>query len=424
MLQIKLKIFHDKLPFSSFLLFLFLFVFIGSEAQNTVSPYSVFGPGEIQNRGFSSTQGMAGAGIALKSGNSINNLNPASYTGIDSLRIISEFGVAGKVYSLQSAKEKQNGFTGNLSHVGLGFKYTRWLGGSFGVVPFSTINYSIVKDNYMEGVNQQYYSGYVGSGGISQLYFGNAVKLGKHLSLGMNFSYMFGSLVQEENIYATEYVPNMQVKRYDYMRSLYFDFGTQYAFKKNKIEYSLGLTFAPEQDLRSKHVIDVYDNTFALVAGDEYNTDYLTVPDILGVGIGVDNPGKYKFAIDYTFQNWSAVSYPVQGEDFVNLHRVVAGVEFRPWQYRAVNAAFKNWTYRFGLNYQRSYLKLGSSAVNDKSITAGFGIPLPGRISDVNISLTGGINGTTSNNLVQEKYLIFNIGFNLNEIAFMRRRID
>jgi len=404
--------------------FLLTLMVLGSYAQNTVSPYSVFGPGEIQNRGFSSTQGMAGAGIALKSGNYINNLNPASYTGIDSFRIISEFGIAGKSYTLSSGKGTQSGFTGNLSHIGLGFKYTRWLAGSFGVVPFSTINYSIVKSNYMEGVNQEYTSEYVGSGGISQFYFGNALRLGKNFSVGMNFSYMFGSLTQEENIYASGYVPSMQVKRYDYLRSLYFDFGTQYSFQKNKKEYSLGVTFAPEQNLRSKHVIDVYDNSFAQVSGDEYNTDYLTVPNILGVGVGVVSPGRYKIALDYTFQEWSKVTYPVQDNEFLDLHRFVAGVELQPWQYRAANAAYKNWIYRFGVNYQRSYLKLGSSSINDKSFTAGVGIPLPGKISEVNISVTGGVNGTTSKNLVQEKYLIFNIGFNLNEIAFMRRKID
>ncbi|MCK3684605.1 hypothetical protein [Maribellus sp. YY47] len=410
--------------FAGLFILLLLLTGVESKAQNTVSPYSVFGPGEIQNRGFSSSQGMAGAGIALKSGNYLNNLNPASYTGIDSLRIISEFGVAAKTYTLSSQKELKNGFTGNLSHIGLGFRYTSWLAGSFGVVPFSTINYSIVKTNYMEGVDQQYTSDYVGSGGISQFYFGNALRIGKHLSFGVNFSYMFGSLIQEENIYASGYVPNMQVKRYDYMRSLYFDYGLQYSFKKNKKEYSLGVTFAPEQDLRSKHVVVVYDNSFEQVGGDEYNTDYLTVPNILGVGLGVVNPGKYKFALDYSFQEWSKVSYPTQGSDFVDLHRVVAGLELRPWPYSAVNAAYKNWIYRFGVNYQRSYLNLGGSTINDKSFTVGLGIPLPGKISEVNISVTGGINGTTSRNLVQEKYLLFNLGFNLNEIAFMRRVID
>ena len=54
---------------------------------------------------------MGDAGIALKSGNYINNLNPASYTGMDSLQILSEFGIAGKAYSLGTSNETQNRIT-------------------------------------------------------------------------------------------------------------------------------------------------------------------------------------------------------------------------------------------------------------------------------------------------------------------------
>ncbi|WP_167619820.1 hypothetical protein [Maribellus sediminis] len=393
-------------------------------AQNTVSPYSVYGPGEIQSRGFGTNQGMGGAGIALKSGNFINSLNPASYVGMDSLRIISEFGIAAKAYNLSSYQSNQNGFTGNLSHIGIGFKYTRWLAGSFGVVPFSTINYTIVKDNYVEGLNSPYVSTYTGSGGISQFYFGNAVKLGKHLSLGANLSYMFGSLTQDEAIQATAVVPEMLITRIDYMRSLYVDFGLQTNFKVDKTEYSLGLTYAPHQKLNSKHVINVYDYNYSLIETDEEDLDYLSVPDVAGIGLGMVNPGKYKIALDYVYQNWSGVHYPNQQDEFNDMHKVVLGLEVNPWEKRAVNAFFKNWTYRMGFDYVNSYLKLDNSSIIKKSATLGVGIPLPGMISDVNFSVKGGVNGTKANKLVQEKYLVFNLGFSLNEIAFVRRKFD
>lgn len=418
---------YKFLRVSEIVIVMLLLVFVTghSNAQNTVSPYSVFGPGEIQDRGFGVSDGMGGAGIAIKSGNFLNNLNPASYAGIDSSRIISEFGIAGKAYKMSSSSESQLGFTGNLSYIGLGFRYTSWLAGSFGIVPFSTINYSILKTNYVEGTDAMYNSTYVGSGGISQFYFGNAVRLfNRHLSLGVNVSYMFGALIQEENIEATNLVPQLQVVRNDHLRSLYFDCGLQYSVNINNNEFSLGATFAPEQNLKSKHILTVYDDSYSELYSDEYDTDYLTVPDIAGVGLALVKQGRYKLALDYNYQNWSAVEYPTQNDDFVDLHKMAFGMELHPWRYSAVNAAYKNWAYRFGFNYTRSYLKLGGSPIGRRSFTMGVGIPLPGHISNVNFSVSGGWTGTTSNNLVEERFILFNLGLNLNEMAFMRRTFD
>lgn len=393
-------------------------------SQNTVSPYSVFGPGEIQNRGFGVNNGMGGAGIALKSGDFLNNLNPASYTGMDSSRIISEFGIAGKAYNLSSEKDKQSGFTGNLSHIGLGFRYTSWLAGSFGVVPFSTINYSIQKKNYVEGTDAVYYSTYEGSGGISQFYFGNAIKLGRHFSFGVNVSYMFGSLLQDENIGATSLVPEMHITRNDHLRSFYFDYGMQYSCNIGRKEFMLGATFAPEQNLKSKHILTAYDASYSVLISEEYDTDYLAVPTIGGIGFALVSPGRYKLALDYNYQNWSAVDYPTQNGGFLDLHRMSLGMEVNPWRYSVMNAAYKNLSYRFGLDFTRSYLKFGNSPVSKASLTLGVGVPLPGHISHLNFSVTGGWNGTTSNNLVKEKFLLINLGFSLNEMAFMRRKYD
>jgi hypothetical protein len=112
---------------------------------------------------------MGGAGIAFRPGNSLNNVNPASYSGLDSMRIITEFGLQGKLYTLSSSNENQTGYTGNLNYVAMGFRYNRWMGGSFGIIPFSSVGYSIDKENTVEGTNAKYTSQYTGSGGITQL---------------------------------------------------------------------------------------------------------------------------------------------------------------------------------------------------------------------------------------------------------------
>ncbi len=392
-------------------------------AQSTVSPYSIFGPGEIQDGGFGTNKGMGGAGIALESGNYLNSLNPASYAGMDSLKIIAEFGVEGRSYGLKNNSESTSGFNGNLAYLALGFRYTPWMAGSIGVVPFSTTGYSIDKVRYVEGLNSQYLTTYEGEGGISRFYFSNAVRLFKKLSVGANVSYMFGSLIQEENIIATSIVPEIMIERKDYLHSMYFDFGLQYKFSTNKTEYLFGLTYAFEQHLDSKHTVSAYDNSYTLIQTDSENTDYLVIPEIIGAGLGV-KASRYTFALDYKFQAWKGLVYPTQDQAFKNSHKFTLGAELKPWEFSAMNKFYQNWTYRCGVNFEASYLQFGTTRIMDRNITMGVGIPLYGGLSKLNLSITGGINGTTNNSLIQENYLKFNLGFCFNEIAFLKRVID
>ncbi|WP_321375934.1 hypothetical protein [uncultured Draconibacterium sp.] len=405
-----------------FYIVLLILPFLGN-AQNTVSPYSIFGPGEIRSGGFGANLGMGGTGIALESDNNLNALNPASYAGMDSLKLIFEFGLQGKAYNIINSNQSLSGFEANLAYFALGFKYTKFMAGSFGMMPFSTVGYSINRANYIEGTNEQYTSNYVGSGGITRFYFANAIKLLKKLSLGINTSYLFGPLIQEEYITGSTLVPEMMIERKDFLRSFYFDFGLQYQFSTANTNYSFGLTYAPEQSLSSKHIVTAYDSDYSIIQGQQYNTEYLVIPQIFGAGIGLTRD-RLKLAFDYTFQQWSNVEYPIQAEEFSDSHRFSLGIETNPWERRAINPGFKNWTYRMGYSHESSYLKFGNTTLGSNAFTVGAGIPLYGAISNMDFSITRGTYGSNAGHLTKEKYLLFNIGFSLNEIAFMKRVID
>jgi hypothetical protein len=399
-------------------------IYLTAYGQNTISPYSIFGPGEIQNRGFGTSQAMGGAGISLKSGTSLNNLNPASLIGIDSLHFISEIGAEGKFSGLKASNKSTNGFTGGLKYLALGFRYTSWLAGSFGITPFSNVGYSVVKENTVEGTSSTYYSTYVGSGGISQFYFSNALKVTKRLSVGVNTSFMFGSLTQVENIAETNIVPQLEITRQDYLRSLYFDYGLRYSFKAGKLDYSLGLIYSNKQRLKSIHTLQVADANFSVIQGEQYNSKSLVVPEMFGIGFGIQKNERLTIALDYHFQNWSNVEYPMHHGQFEDSHRISFGIEFSPWEHRVINAFYKNWDYRFGFNYETSYLKFGNSLIDSKGLSFGVGVPLPGHISKMNLGFKTGINGTTANNLIRERYALVQLGFSLNEIWFVRRKFD
>ena len=71
---------------------------------------------------------MGGTGIAFLSGRSINSMNPASYSGIDSLMSIFELGVFGKYTIYSTRNDDQSLLNANLKYLAMGFRINTMAG--------------------------------------------------------------------------------------------------------------------------------------------------------------------------------------------------------------------------------------------------------------------------------------------------------
>jgi hypothetical protein len=100
------------------------------------------------------------------------------------------------------------------------------------------------------------------------------------------------------------------------------------------------------------------------------------------------------------------------------------GLAFRPWNYSVLNRLYKNLEYQIGFNYNTSYQKFDNYVVSGGSVSFGTEIPLPSRISKISVGFELGVNGTPQNQLIQEKFMMFRLGFSLNEFAFIKRKFD
>ncbi len=405
--------------------FLFLVLISLAEtlnAQNTVSPYSIFGPGEIQPKGFGRSIGMGRAGIALKSDIQLNNLNPASYTGIDSLHFIFEVGIDGKFSQFESKGKKSSGFNANMQYIACGFPVTRWWANSFGISPYSSIGYNITTQNYIEGSDLKYISQFKGSGGITLGYWANAFRITKNLSVGVNSSFIFGPLTQEEYIYQSDLNASYIITKNDYLHSFYFDYGLQYMFRIKKLDFGAGITYANRQSLVSGYNMTVQDGNLTSIDSEEGKKGKRDIPETAGVGLMISKPERFTLAFDYQLQKWSGLKYPVMPGTFNNAQSFSAGIEMRPWKMSVSNHFFQNWIYRAGGNYYSSYLKIGSEVINRFGFNLGFGIPLPSRISMVNFAFEAGSQGTINHNLIRERYLLMHVNFSLDEFWFLKNK--
>ncbi len=77
----------------------------------------------------------------------------------------------------------------------------------------------------------------------------------------------------------------------------------------------------------------------------------------------------------------------------------------------------------------QTYLDINNSAINDICLTAGLGLPIGhtyymNRASVLNIGVQVGQLGTTSNNLLQEKYIKLLFSFTFDDRWFVKRQFE
>ena len=76
--------------------------------NNTNSPYTRYGYGDLSDQSFGNSRAMGGIAFGLRDGAQINPLNPASYTAIDSLTFLFEGGVSLQNMNISGSGVKLN----------------------------------------------------------------------------------------------------------------------------------------------------------------------------------------------------------------------------------------------------------------------------------------------------------------------------
>lgn len=276
-----------SIVFTFFLFTVFCFS-NGTATAQTSSPYSRYGVGDIGGKGFAQGFTLGGTHIALQNDTTpifyINNGNPASY--VNARYVTAELGARYNRLTLQSADEKNTINNASLGYIALGFPIKKWWGASAGLIPFSSVGYKVSDEQDIASIGKVKYL-YEGSGGINQVYLGNAIKplyglprnyllsskyrllnskkhadntpktcqeifddkekirltynrkkLMQSLALGANASYLFGNMENtRRSIFpSTLYAFNTRTGTSTRIDGLYFDYGMQMAYTFDSVK--------------------------------------------------------------------------------------------------------------------------------------------------------------------------------------------
>ena len=396
-------------------------VVMGAAAQgSTTSPYSRVGYGLLSDNASGIQRSMGGVGYAMQNGRVINTMNPASYSQVDSLTFMWDVGI--DLTNLWS-KEKDNrgyNFGGGLDYLKGLFRITKRLGGSFGVVPYSSVGYTF--GNKIEGGEE--YRG--GSGGIAQLYAGAGYELVRGLSLGANVSYMFGTTTNSTSVTGESSAVFNRVME---VRDWNIQVGLQYAQRIGQNDrLVIGATYQPRKSMHGHTwgtLYDLQDSKLDTIGYTSLKGKYEQAQSI-GVGVSYEWDQRLLAEAVFTYQNWADVKYaPLQGfEDgnmkFDNRWKAAAGLQYTPNRRGSYVGAMM---FRIGGFYSHDYLNISGSNVRDYGASVGVGLPVPNGKTTINIGLEWRHRYTTPVSMIQEDYLNITIGVNVNELWFWKNKI-
>ena len=406
----------------------FLVLSLSIHAQNeSNSPYSRFGIGELHNFSTATQSAMGGVGIADNDFYSININNPASYSTIFKQRFIMQTGGFHTSKLLQTSTQNQVVNSTNFNYLMLAFPIHKLWGSSIGLLPYSEMSYSFNDVNENPAANLFF----EGNGGITKFYFGNSFKVNDNLSLGVNLNYLFGNLNTSRKVVFNDVdIFNTRNNDDTNLKGFNLDFGLQYKAKVGDWSSVVGLTLDQGGDINAKRT--TLTETYRLSGGLEIaedtventllNDGTLELPSALGMGIAIAND-KWKIQADFKTENWSDYKLFGDSDDLENSSRLSVGCEFTPDK-KAINKYYKMIRYRLGMYSSQTYLNLKNEQLNENAISFGFGLPLKRSGTLFNLSAEFGQKGTLNNDLIQESFARFKIGFIFSDIWFVKRKYD
>ncbi|MDR2811151.1 MAG: hypothetical protein LBB84_11460 [Tannerellaceae bacterium] len=389
--------------------------------NNTNSPYTRYGYGELADRSFGAGRAMGGLGYGLRSNKQINPLNPASYTGIDSLTFIFDFGVAGQLSWFDDGINKEKHMNGNLEYAAIQFPVHRRIAVSAGILPYSYIGYDFGATT-TSSENLSYTERFTGKGGLNEAYAGLSIEVWKkRLSVGANAGYLFGQ-ISHNQILATDETNANQTARYQTLKvnDVKLDVGVQYThpFSANE-SFTLGLVFSPAQKLNAtssdiKRNGSTVDTTIVNQAFD--------IPHSIGAGISYVKQNKLTLAADFLNETWGQARYFDTKGEFKNRIRVAVGGEFIPdYQSRAFLSRVR---YRAGIHYSNSYLRINDKSYNEYGASVGVGLPLFDNRSYLNVSFEYVKIKPETKKLIDEQYFRFTVNYTFNERWFLKSKVN
>tara|TARA_Y100000589_G_scaffold98320_1_gene93003 strand:- start:843 stop:2102 length:1260 start_codon:yes stop_codon:yes gene_type:complete len=411
-------------------LILFLTIDYSIAQVNTSSPYSRFGLGELDQKYLPEYNALGGGVTSLLNNKNINPYNPATYIAFRKKSFLFSTGGMHTTSNMKNSSDNQITNNTSFSHMTLGFKFNDKLAASCGLLPYSNTGYSYSSNILNNNVPAELI--YSGDGGLANIYFGTAYLLNENISLGLNASYLFGSINRRKKIIFNDVsFLNSNSNIQDNIKGYFYTAGLIYKKNISDLEkISLGLTFSNNTDIRLKrnYLTETfeYSGTFEISKDTTLNNTewgYIVLPQNISVGASYIKDEKLLLIIDYNKQYWSDYTLLGQQEYYLDISSFSMGVQYVP-DYNSVKNYYKRVAYRFGFSYNELPIEINNIQLIESSVSFGFGLPVKKSLTKYDFSVILARKGSIENNLIREDYVKLGLSITYDGIWFLKRKYD
>lgn len=424
------------IPIKQLLLGLFILLSIGSitSQTRTYSPFSRYGLGEINDRGYGINNALGGAGIGLRTDRGLNYFNPASHSAIDSMSFYLDVGLSSHSQALKMESGSQNFSNIDFDHFAFGFPISKKLGVSIGFKPVAQAGYEYQEINTNSSIKTS-----IGAGNITSLYGGFGYQIMPQLSIGVNAAFWFGDIYHKNYVGFLDNANGQTygIKNEHTARTLVFDFGAQYTVNlSDEKSIVFGATFTPEihstgksSTLTANGRVPGIDSQLFLenqiISADtvKWNDVNFKLPSKIGVGFSYNIKDKLTLAADYSLAKWGAVDFTDEVTKTEDATKFALGAEWIPNERTGVKYR-QRVRYRAGVHYANEYLKFDDNQLKNYGFSVGLGLPLRRSKTSVNISYEYGNRGTFKSGAVKEIYQNVSFSITMHEFWFRKLKFN
>ncbi|MBQ0124445.1 MAG: hypothetical protein KBS58_06400 [Bacteroidales bacterium] len=395
------------------------------------TPYSIFGIGEMERPGTTYNLSMGGVGIGDRNVRVINIINPAAITARDDKSFMMDFGVTNSNLIYRQGDLKSGKNITNLRNIVATMPIGKHSAFKLGLVPYSNSGYKFVSHETSDELIAQVgdiKNTHYGEGSIYQAFLGGAVTFFDRLSVGADFQYYFGHIDRHSDL---DFNTGLNYKDitsgWEYVISAFnLKAGLQYSQPVGSShEIVFGATYALKTKLKGRSTRYAFATATSSVDTISYDTKKITdyyIPGELGFGFTFKESDRWKIGFDYTRQDWRGMDFeatPSINYSSVTSNNFRVGFEYTPNRYD-VRYYSRRITYRAGAYHERTYMSLDGKQITATGLTLGASFPVFRFYNAVNVGIDLGQRGSLSGNLVRERYIVINVGFNLHDIWFIK----
>ncbi|MFM9944951.1 MAG: hypothetical protein ACKVQB_06925 [Bacteroidia bacterium] len=418
--------------------------------QNTRSPYSLFGVGLLRYDGFADNAANGHNGFSYRHESNFSFANPASLSALKNSAF--NTGAYVDMGRFKTTKFKQDFSNAGFNYIALGVPVAKWKSGlAFGLLPYSDVGYNILNVKDSAGVSVR--NEFEGSGGLSKFNVGIGTNVWKYLSLGANYSFIFGQLDESQrrrypgNRFMTSYEDKSDI----YLKGSHLDLGLHlHSVSDTGLSWVLGVTLSGNTMLKGERnrvvytFTEVFDGT-PLAPRDTIINEQavgikVSLPPALNFSFTIGNHEKWQATAGYGKTMWSKYKN-MYGDNsgFLDDQNYSLGFFICPVPHfdnalktnKAKNY-FKSIRYTAGFHHNAGYISAFNNKIAENGLSLGLGFPFTRRhtkpdgtkvLITSRIFLTGEFvrRGTLDNNLIQEDFFKLTLGLNLADSWFKKR---